>query len=44
MGTYRCYVDGKEVGSVEASGSLDARTKAKEEFGNEAESAWNAGT
>ena len=43
MGTYRCYVNGEQVGTVEADGSLDARTKAKEKFGEGAESEWNAG-
>ena len=42
MGTYRCYVDETEVGTVDADGSLDARRKAKEKFGEDAEPEWNA--
>ena len=44
MGTYKCYVGGKEVGSVSADDSFDAMTKAKEKYGDGAEPSWNAQT
>ena len=42
MGTYTCFVDGRVVGSVSADNSSDAKAKAKEKYGNSAESSWNA--
>ena len=41
-GTYSCYVDGTEVGTINADGSFEAREKAKKFFGDKAESEWNA--
>lgn len=42
MRTYRCYINKTQVGTVEAEGSLEAREKAKQIFGDKAESEWNA--
>ena len=42
MSTYKCYIKGVRVGVVEADGSLEARVKAREKFGEDAESEWNA--
>ena len=42
MNTYRCYIGSDQVGTVKAEGSLEARAKAKEVFGEKVESEWNA--
>ena len=41
MNTYRCYINGNQVGTVDAEGSLEAREKAKQIFGDKAEAEWN---
>lgn len=42
MNRYSCYIGDNKVGVVEAKDSFEARKKAKEKFGEIAESAWNA--
>ena len=42
VGTYNCYLKGKQVGTVDADGYENAQRKAKEKFGEDAEAEWNA--